>query len=212
MENEFAATVKAQIQSGHIHGDSKLARFDGMNYTRWKDRMVFLLTVLKIFYVLESDLTPIPDPLLDDTDLLKKERSKRKEDELMCRGYVLNSLSDRLYDLYRNLSSPRDIWNALEMKYKNEKRGTDKFLAMKYFEFFMTDNKSTIMDQVHELQILVSRLNELEIKIHDALQIGAILAKLPPSWNDFRKKFLHSNESTTIEQFQTHLKMRQETV
>lgn len=187
MDSEFSASVKTQIQSGQIFADSKLARFDGTNYTRWKDRMVFFLTALKIFYVLEADLTVIPDPTPDDSDSLKKKRNKRKEDELVCRGYILNSLTDRLYDLYRNLSSPKEIWNALEAKYKNEKRGTDKFLAMKYFEFFMTDDKATIMDQVHELQILVSRLSELEIKIPDALQIGAILAKLPPSWNDFRK-------------------------
>lgn len=58
------------------------------------------------------------------------------------------------------------------------KKSTNKFLAMKCFEFKITENFPT-MDQVHELQVLVSKLSELQIKIRDSLQIGAILSKLP---------------------------------
>lgn len=31
----------------------KLDHFDGTNYTHWKDMMLFLLTALKIWYVLD---------------------------------------------------------------------------------------------------------------------------------------------------------------
>jgi len=31
----------------------KLDKFDGTNFTRWQDKMKFLLTALKIFYVLD---------------------------------------------------------------------------------------------------------------------------------------------------------------
>ncbi|XP_059595803.1 secreted RxLR effector protein 161-like [Vitis vinifera] len=43
-----------------------------------------------------------------------------EEDELICRGHILNALSDRLYDLYTNTYSTRKIWEALENKYKAE--------------------------------------------------------------------------------------------
>ncbi|XP_022715126.1 uncharacterized protein LOC111274619 [Durio zibethinus] len=168
--------------------------------------MVFLLTALKMFYVLDPNLKPIPKPTPEDSDTIKATRSKREEDELVCRGYILNSLSDRLYDLYRNMKTPKEIWTALEHKYMNEKKGTDKFLALKYFEFSITDDKP-IMDQVHELQILVSKLSELEIKVPDSLQVGAILSKLHPSWNGYRKKVLHSTDTFTIEEFQTHIQI-----
>ncbi|GKV04962.1 hypothetical protein SLEP1_g17039 [Rubroshorea leprosula] len=187
----------------------RLDRFDGTNYMRWKDKMTFLLTTLKVSYVLDPNLQPIPVPEENDSEGVKNARLKREEDELICRGHILNSLTDRLYDLYRNMSSPQQIWIALERKYKHEKKGTDKFLALKYFEFLMKDDIS-IMDQVHELQILVSRMSELEIKIPDSLQVGAILSKLPPSWNDYRKKVLHSDEILTMEQFQTHLQIEAE--
>ena len=44
------------------------------------------------------------------------------------------------------------------------------------------------MDQVHELQILVSRFCELQVIIPKLLQVGVITSELPPNWNDNKKK------------------------
>ncbi|GKV29596.1 hypothetical protein SLEP1_g38505 [Rubroshorea leprosula] len=148
----------------------RLDRFDGTNYMRWKDKTTFLLTTLKVSYVLDPKLQPIQVSKENDSKAVKNARLKREEDELICRGHILNSLTDRLYDLYRNMSFLQEIWIALEKKYKHEKKGTNKFLALKCFEFEMKDDNS-ITDQVHELQILVSRMSELEIKILDSLQV-----------------------------------------
>ena len=43
------------------HDFVKLDKFDGSNFIRWQDKMKFLLTALKIFYVLNPNLQPIPD-------------------------------------------------------------------------------------------------------------------------------------------------------
>ena len=188
----------------------KLDRFDGTNYTRWKDKMMFFLTALKVAYVLDPNLPQIPVSSLDETENVKEECTKRQEDELLCRGHILNTLSDRLYDLFTSLQSPREIWNALEFKYNTEKQGADKFLALQFFEFNMVDHIS-VLDQVHELQILVSKLKDLKVDVGEPLQIEAIIAKLPPSWNDYRKKLLHSSESFTLEQLQKHLRIEEET-
>ena len=69
----------------------------------------------------------------EDTNEIKAQRKKREEDELICRGHNLNTLSDRLYDLYTSMKSPKEIWNALEAKYKTEKIGTNKFIIQNYF-------------------------------------------------------------------------------
>ena len=187
----------------------KLDKFDGSNFIRWQDNMKFLLTTLKIFYVLDPNLQPISNPTLEDTEQLKEQRIKREEDELVCRGYILNTLSDWLYDLFTTMSSPKEIWKALETKYKTEKQATDKFIIQKYFDFKMLDNVS-MLNQMHELQILVHKLNNLSIKIPELFQVGAIIAKLPPSWNNYRKKLMHMAEELTLEQIGTHLRIEEE--
>jgi hypothetical protein len=48
------------------------------------------------------------------------------------------------------------------------------------------------MDQVHELQILVNKLRDLKVAVSKTMQVGAIIAKLLPSWNDYRKKLMHT--------------------
>ncbi|KAL0375582.1 UNVERIFIED_CONTAM: hypothetical protein Scaly_0675800 [Sesamum calycinum] len=170
---------------------------------------MFLLTFLKIAYVLDIN-HPTTEPQEGDGDQIRVARAKRGEDELLCRGHILNALSDRLFDLYSLIKSPLEIWSALEQKYNTEKQGIDKFLTMKYFEFSMRDGIS-IMDQVHEMQIYVSKLKDLKIKIPEAIQVGAIIAKLPLSWNNYRKKLLHSTEDFSVDQLLKHLRIEEET-
>ena len=97
--------------------------------------MKFLLTALKLFYVLDLNLMHFPTASNEDTDEIKAQRKKREEDELICRGHILNTLSDRLYDLYTSMKSSNEIWNALEAKYKTEKIGTNKFIIQNYFDY-----------------------------------------------------------------------------
>ncbi|XP_058762700.1 uncharacterized protein LOC131636071 [Vicia villosa] len=171
--------------------------------------MTFLLNALKVHYVLDPHLTPIPEPTENDSEEVKKERMKRKEDEMLCRGHILNTLSDRLYDLYTDNSSATEIWKALEFKFKVEEEGTKKFLISKYFDFKFIDSK-VILPQVHELQVLVNKIKAVKIDIPETFQVGAIIAKLPPSWKGYRKKLLHSSEDFSLEKIQKHLRIEEE--
>ncbi|RVW71217.1 Retrovirus-related Pol polyprotein from transposon TNT 1-94 [Vitis vinifera] len=45
----------------------RLDRFDGSNFTRWQDKVRFLLTALKIFYILDPTLAPLPELKENDT-------------------------------------------------------------------------------------------------------------------------------------------------
>ncbi|XP_019263214.1 PREDICTED: uncharacterized protein LOC109240977 [Nicotiana attenuata] len=187
----------------------KLDRFDGSNFTRWKDKLLFFLTKLGISYLLSSDLTAMPEPTAQDSDETKAARKKREDDEVRCRGFILNSLSDRLYDLFRPHKSPQEIWKALEQKYTAVKQGTDRFLGIKFFEFQMIDGKS-IMERVDELLVLISILKDFKVDVSESLQVAAILAKLPASWNDYRKKLLHSSEDFNVDQLTKHIRIEEE--
>lgn len=124
-------------------------------------------------------------------------------------GHILNALSDRLYDLYTKTSSGKEIWNALEYKYKAEKEGTKKFLISKYFDFKFINNKP-VLPQLHELQVVVNKLRVVKIDLPEPFQVGAIIAKLPPSWNGYRKRISHNSEVFSLEQIHKHLRIEEE--
>lgn len=196
----------------------KLNKFDGCNYTRWADKMKFALIVLKISYVLDPKLAPIPENHPPGTDNkvneaeiveLEKQRMLRKEDEALCCGHIKNALSDRLYDVYGPMTDPRELWNALEYKYNAQEEGTNKYLISKYFDYHMVDEKN-ILEQVHELQVLVNKLKTLSIAIPEIFQVGAIIAKLPPSWKSFSKIMMHKSEDISLDDLLKHLRIEEE--
>lgn len=181
----------------------KLDRMDGLSFTRWRDKMKFLLTAHNVYYVLEPDSRAITE--IDDADI-----RKRAHDNMLCRGYILTTLTDRLYDLYSQFQSAKETWDALETMYNTEKQGADKFIIFNFFEFNMTDEES-ILDQVHKFLVLVSKIKEVKIDIPERLLVGAIIAKLPQSWHNYRKKLMHTTEDFNLEQIQKHLKIEEET-
>ncbi|CAL1407233.1 unnamed protein product [Linum trigynum] len=205
MDSGVESTLKA-----YASDSNKLNRFDGTNFTRWQEKMKFVFTALKIMYIMDPDLVPLGEPQDTDSDELKAEQKKRSDDSLLCRVYILNSLFDRLYDLYSQLTTPMEIWTSLANQYKSEKQGANKFVTFQFFKFSMTDKRS-ILDQVHEFLILAPKFTALKITLPGAFLVGAIIAKLPPSWNNYRKKLLHTSEDFTLEQIQKHLRIEEET-
>ncbi|XP_024963940.1 uncharacterized protein LOC112504239 [Cynara cardunculus var. scolymus] len=174
----------------------KLDKFDGSSYTRWAEKVKFMLMVLKLYYVLDPSLPPMPEdpvpepgqqPNLQRIVDLQKLRMIRKEEKTLACGHIKNVLLDRLYDLYSPITCPRELWNALEFKYKSQEDGTNKYLVSQYLRFQMVDDKP-ILEQVHELQVLVNKLKMFSITIPEIFQVGAVIDKLPPFWKDFLKK------------------------
>nr|KAJ0202827.1 hypothetical protein LSAT_V11C500278000 [Lactuca sativa] len=198
---------------------AKLDQFDGQNYTRWAEKVKFMLHVLKLSFVLDPKLALIPEnPIPKEGESadpaviaeLEKQRILHRESKELCVGHIKNSLSDRLYDLYSPVKDPKELWNALELKYKAHEEGTNKYLVSKYLEFQMVDDKS-IMEQVHELQVMVNKLNALTISLPELFQVGAIIAKLPPSWKDFSKRMMHKSEDYSLDDLMKHLRIEEET-
>ncbi|KAK3012718.1 hypothetical protein RJ639_008792 [Escallonia herrerae] len=72
------------------------------------------------------------------------------------------------------------------------------------------DDKTAILHQVHELQDITNKICELDGKLSESFQVGMIIAKLPPSWKDYRKKLLHREKKFTLEKIQKHLHIEEE--
>ncbi|GJR29050.1 zinc finger, CCHC-type containing protein [Tanacetum coccineum] len=107
----------------------KLDKFEGHDFRRWQKKMHFLLTMLKVVYVLT---TPMPELVEDDTVEAIRIRAKWGNDDYICRGHILNGMSDSLFDVYTNVDSAKELWDSLESKYMAEDASSKKFLDFKH--------------------------------------------------------------------------------
>ncbi|GJY78442.1 zinc finger, CCHC-type containing protein [Tanacetum coccineum] len=95
----------------------KLAMFEGQDFRRWQKKMHFLLTTLKVVYVLST-----PSPVWSENKTLEatRKRMKWENDDYICHGHILNFMSDSLFDIYQNVESVKALWESLESKYMAE--------------------------------------------------------------------------------------------
>ncbi|GJZ40556.1 hypothetical protein Tco_0587442 [Tanacetum coccineum] len=105
----------------------KLAKFEGQDFRRWQKKMHFLLTTLKVVYVLS---TPSPEWSENETLETTRKRMKWENDDYICRGHILNGMSDSLFDIYQNAESAKTLWESLESKYMAEDASATKFLGV----------------------------------------------------------------------------------
>ena len=109
--------------------------------------MLFLLTTLKVFYVIS---TPRPSEKKDETPEDIRARSKWVDDDFICREHILNGMSDTLFDVYQNDESAQEMWSLLETKYMAEDASSKKFLVSNFNNFKFDDNRP-ILEQFHEI-------------------------------------------------------------
>lgn len=205
MEGTVAQSI--QVMSQDL---IRLDRFDGGNFTRWQEKVMFFLTSLKLAYILDDNLEQIPEPTPEDTEEIRQKRVKRKEDEFMCRGHILNALSQTVYSAHRMIPTAKELWKTLETKYQNEEASNHKFLISNYMNFRMGNDKSVVA-QAHELQQIVGDLKATGINLEDEFQVGVIVSKLPSSWNGFKKKINHDEKTYTVESLLCHLRIEDDT-
>ena len=174
----------------------KLDRFDGANFRRWQKKLQFLLTNLKVVYVLT---TPKPEEIDDETIAAQRERIKWEQDDYVCKGHICNSMSDALFDIYHEMTTAKEIWDALEAKYLSQDATSKKFLVSKFFNYKMIDSR-LVVEQFHEIMHIHNQFNQYKMHMDDSIIVSAIMDKLPPSWKEYKKSLKHKKEDLSIEQ------------
>ncbi|KAF6175807.1 hypothetical protein GIB67_003295 [Kingdonia uniflora] len=146
MSNNFASEFNSLAivpfnSMGLFSNDS--TRFDGNNFYRWEDMMVFLLKQLKNYYVL-SDICPAT-PAKTMSDAAKKaleKVQKWKDDDYLCRHHILNSLTDALYNQFKKKNNnAKDLWEGIRTVYVADETSTKKFQVSNYIDYVMVDSK-----------------------------------------------------------------------
>ena len=183
---------------------AKLEKFEGVDFRRWQKKMKFLLTSMNVVYVLT---TPIPEDYGDDATMEQmRSRSKWENDDYVCRGLILNGMSDTLFDIYQNVESSQELWDSLEAKYMAEDASSKKFLVSNFNNYKMVDSRP-VMDQYNELLSILGRFTQHKMNMDEAIQVSCIIDKLPPSWKDFKHMLKHKKEELTLTELGSHLRI-----
>ncbi|XLR35191.1 hypothetical protein S83_063091 [Arachis hypogaea] len=184
----------------------KLERFDGGNFIRWQKKMHFLLTTLKVAYVLT-----IPRPPEVEGEAIAETRARQKwdNDDYICTGHILNGMDDALFDVYQNVASAKELWDKLEEKYMAEDATSKKFLVTRFNNYKMVDGRS-VMEQLHEIERILNNFKQHNMHMDDTIIVSSIIDKLPPSWKEFKRTMKHRKDDVSLEKLSNHFRLKEE--
>ncbi|GKA97955.1 zinc finger, CCHC-type containing protein [Tanacetum coccineum] len=168
-------------------------------------KMHFLLSSMSVVYVLT---TPIPEDGGDDATVEQiRKRAKWDNDDYVCRGLILNGMSDSFFDIYQNVESS-ELWDSLEAKYMAEDASSKKFLVSNFTNYKMT-NSRPVLEQYNELLGILGRFTQHKINMDEAIQVSCIIDKLPYFWKDFKHTLKHLKEELTLVELGSHLRIEE---
>jgi len=198
----------------------KIEPLDGTNYKRWSQKLLLCFKQLEIDYVLSTEYTDDTDTSQTDAEkslstptnpktptipLDEAARKKLEKDNKLARSYLLNNMSNLLFDLFVIFKSAKIIWTKLEAKYGSDDAGKRKYVVGKWLQFQIVDDKS-IMEQVHVYKNLcVEALNE-GIKMCEILQANVLLEEFLPSWSNYRNHLKHKKKDLTLHELISHMR------
>ncbi|GKE46299.1 zinc finger, CCHC-type containing protein [Tanacetum coccineum] len=150
----------------------KIDKFKGHDFRRWQKKMHFLLTTLKVVYVLT---TPMSELMEDDTVEVIRRRAKWENDDYVCRWHILNGMSDPLFDIYQNVESAKELWDSLESKYMAEDASSKKILG---------------------------QYTQHGLKMDESISVSSVIDKLPLSWKDIKHTLKHGKNDLSLVQLE----------
>ncbi|XP_070006144.1 uncharacterized protein [Nicotiana sylvestris] len=198
----------------------KPKKISGLDFKQWQQKIFFYLTTLSLQKFIKEVVSVLPEETPENERFLVIEAWKHSD--FLCKSYVLSGLEDDLYNVYSGVETSKELWIALEKKYKTEDAELKKFIAAKFLDYKMVDSKS-IITQVKELQVIIHDLlaeginrfntdvkssnfsifiNRIFIEsliINETFKVAVMIEKLPHLWKDFKIYLKHKHKEMSLE-------------
>ncbi|GJY29335.1 zinc finger, CCHC-type containing protein [Tanacetum coccineum] len=185
---------------------AKLEKFEGVDFRRWQKKMHFMLSSMSVVYVLS---TPTPEDGGENPTVEQvRKKAKWDNDDYVCRGLILNGMSDSLFDVYQYVETSKELWDTLEAKYMAEDASSKKFLVSNFTNYKMTDSRP-VLEQYNKLLGILGRFTQHNINMDESIKVSCIIDKLPPSWKDFKHTLKHLKEELTLIELGSHLRIEE---
>ncbi|KAK3037690.1 hypothetical protein RJ639_030634 [Escallonia herrerae] len=200
-------TVYATPYVAPAHGSVGLGerpeKFNGKDFKRWQQKMLFYLTTLNLARFLQEDA---PDLGENPDRQTVAAVDAWKHSDFLCKNYILNGLDNALYNVYSPMVNAKALWESLERKYKTEDAGLKKFVVGKFLDFKMVDSK-TVISQVQEFQPILHDIHTEGMVLGESFQVAALIEKLPPTWKDFKNYLKHKCKEMKLEDLIVRLRI-----
>ncbi|XP_016652450.1 PREDICTED: uncharacterized protein LOC107881912 [Prunus mume] len=198
-----AHALPVAIPASSSHGE-KPEKFNGTDFKRWQQKMLFYFTTLNLAKFLKEDA-----PATSTTTEVVAATDAWYHSDFLCKNYILNGLDNTLYNVYSPIKTAKALWESLDKKYKTEDAGMKKFVVGRFLDFKMVDSK-TVINQVQELQVIMHEIEVENMVLSETFQVAAIIEKLPPSWKDFKNYLKHKRKEMRLEDLIVRLRIEED--
>ena len=130
--------------------------------------MLFYLTTLSLARFLSEDVPAVEENEQDKQKLMALDAWKQAN--FLCRNYIQNGLADPLFNVFYAKKSAKELWDALDKKYKTKDAGAKKFVVGRLLDFKMVDSK-TVINQVQEFQVILHEIHAERMPLNELFQV-----------------------------------------
>ncbi|KAL4568123.1 hypothetical protein LXL04_023725 [Taraxacum kok-saghyz] len=122
-----------------------VARLDG---THWRCYGYIALAEEDVLHANHSESGvcvehPRPGVVENETSKETRKRSNWDNDDYIYRGYILNGMSDSIFDIHGEAKSAKKLWDTLEVKYITDDASNKKFLVSDFNNYKMVDSRTS---------------------------------------------------------------------
>uniref|UniRef100_A0A8R7JZ37 CCHC-type domain-containing protein n=1 Tax=Triticum urartu TaxID=4572 RepID=A0A8R7JZ37_TRIUA len=171
---------------------------------------MFLLTAENIDYV--SEIPAPNEPAEDATDEEKQEYNDElkqwTKDNKTARVYILGSMTDSLAAEYESDGTACGIMLRLEQDFGEVSLVKVLSLVNKFLTSKMGDK--TVNEHFNKLCVLAEELKTAGYPFQEEVQVMVVLNSLPPSWEQFKISFCHSERTLNMRNLRQHLLMEED--
>ncbi|XP_023769569.1 uncharacterized protein LOC111918136 [Lactuca sativa] len=159
---------------------TKMEKFEGIDFRHYNKKMHFILTTMKAVYVLTTPRpTKVEEGVVETIGEIRR-RQKWDNDDYICKGHIMNGMSDALFHIHSEPLYAKELWDTLELKYITEDVSSKKFLVSDFNNFKMDDSRS-VTEQYNELLGIYGQFKMHHMNMDESIVVSSIIDKLPPS-------------------------------
>ncbi|KAL0317531.1 UNVERIFIED_CONTAM: hypothetical protein Sangu_2167400 [Sesamum angustifolium] len=103
--NPVTTVVQPHVAQSIVAQGERPEKFSGKDFKRWHQKMLFYLTTLNLARFLSEEIVVVSE---GETDTQKRATMDAwGHGDFLCGNYILNSLSDTLYNVYSLATTAR---------------------------------------------------------------------------------------------------------